>query len=287
MYLSTLPFQQSNPMTQKPNPFAPSQSGESKLQQISNKLTAKQTEEEMSVGLSKTEQIQLDAYTEVENDAVLEAIPTQLLEFYMHTFRFNANLSQGYEQELTDFKEQLQEWDATIQGYQDILDGTAALQEGQTMEEILLSLTQAKEGRAQFLEDGIAHLNEMGENCYGYAMNRISDHGLEAVFGENPFAEGSISDWNIDPNATDFYGELDRLTAKTHSMTETYQEGIGRMYDILKERGSEEEYQTYLHSWYDPTNSYFDRTKEQTIQKVMIDRLMNTPLQDAENKGIE
>ena len=58
-----------------------------------------------------------------------------------------------------DFKEQLQEWDRTIQGYQDILDGKAALPEGHTMQSILWSYQTAQRNREQFLQDGIAHIN--------------------------------------------------------------------------------------------------------------------------------
>ena len=58
-----------------------------------------------------------------------------------------------------DFKEQLQEWDRTIQGYQDILDGKVALPEGHTMQSILWSYQTAQRNREQFLQDGIAHIN--------------------------------------------------------------------------------------------------------------------------------
>lgn len=58
-----------------------------------------------------------------------------------------------------DFKEQLQEWDRTIQGYQDTLDGKAALPEGHTMQSILWSYQTAQRNREQFLQDGIAHIN--------------------------------------------------------------------------------------------------------------------------------
>ena len=40
----------------------------------------------------------------------------------------------------------------------------------------------------------------------------------------------------------------------------------------------------YLKSWADPQNSYFDKTEEMNIQKLMIERLMKEPLHDPLNE---
>ena len=144
--------------------FPPAEKPQTALQNISNQIISNRVRDEQLEDLSKSAQIRRDTYVKTDEATSLEEAPTELLELFLHNTKMYLTISEGYEQELSDFKEQLQEWDQTIQGYQDILDGKAALPEGETMESILLSYENAQKDREQFRQDGIAHINE---NRYG------------------------------------------------------------------------------------------------------------------------
>lgn len=147
------------------------------------------------------------------------------------------------------------------------------------MQSVLLSYEQAQKDKEQFLQDGIAHINE---NRYGefFSDERV-DHTLKAVLGEDTFsafAEKDASDWLINPSTSDIYAEIDRVLSEAHGVTEELQQGVDNIYSLLKERGYGEKYKGYLESWANPQNSYFDQTEEMNIQKLMIERLMKEPL---------
>lgn len=92
-----------------------------------------QTSDERLEELCKAAQIRKNAYEKTNEATSLEEAPTELLELFLHNTKMYLTVSEGYEQELLDFKEQLQEWDRTIQEYKDMLDGKVALSEGQTI----------------------------------------------------------------------------------------------------------------------------------------------------------
>ena len=277
--------QSRNMLTANSGIFSPAEKPQTALQNISNQIISNQARDERLEALSKSAQIRRDTYVKTDEATSLEEAPTELLELFLHNTRLYLTISEGYEQELSDFKEQLQEWDQTIQGYQDILDGKAALPEGQTMESILLSYEKAQKDREQFRQDGIAHINE---NRYGEIFsNERPDRTLKATLGEDTFstfAAKDPSDWLIDPSATDIYSEIDRVLSEAHGVTDELQQGVDRIYSILKERGYGEKYKGYLESWADPQNSYFDKTREMNIQKLMIERLMKEPLNEPLNE---
>ena len=287
MYLSNTTFSflnNSNSVFQNHNLFAvnsglltPAGKPQPTLQKLSNQITTNQVSGQRLEDLSKSAQIRIDTYVETDSPSSLDEASDEVLEVYLHIFKVYSTFSEGYEQELSDFKEQLQGWDSTIQSYQDILDGKSPLQEGQTMEDVLMAYAQAKQDREQFFEDGIAHINKY--NYGDFVSNKTVDHYMQAVMGENKFAEKDSSVWKIDSNASDIYSEIDRVLSEVHSVTEEFHQGVDRIYGILKERGYGEQYQSYLSSWNNSTNSYFDQTEEMNIQKLMIERLMNQPLQ--------
>lgn len=290
MYLSNTAFSflSNNGVFQNRNLFAANsgilsttEKPQTALQNISNQIVANQTRDKRLEELSKSAQIRRDTYVKTDEATSLEETPTELLELYLHNTKMYLTLSEGYEQELSDFKEQLQEWDQTIQGYQDILDGKVALSEGQTMESVLSSYEKAQKDREQFLQDGIAHINE---NRYSelFSNDRL-DRTLKTVLGEDTFSAFAAKDpsnWTIDPSASDIYSEIDRVLSEAHGVTDELQQGVDNIYSILQERGYGEKYKGYLKSWADPKNSYFDQTEEMNIQKLMIERLMKEPLQE-------
>ena len=272
-------FQNGNPFAAKSGIFSTTDKPQTTLQNLSDQIVSNQTSDERLEELSKAAQIRKDAYEKANEATSLEEAPTELLELFLHNTKMYLTVSEGYEQELLDFKEQLQEWDRTIQEYKDMLDGKVALSEGQTMQSVLMSYEQAQKDREQFLQDGIAHINE---NRYSeFFSNDRLDRTLKTVLGEETFsalAEKDSSTWLIDPTASDIYAEIDRVLSEAHGVTEELQQGVDNIYSILKERGYGDEYKGYLRSWADPQNSYFDQTEEMNIQKLMIERLMQEPL---------
>lgn len=252
--------------------FAPTEKPQTALQKLSNQIATKQANSERLEDLAQSAQIRKDTFVKTNEAAPLEERLTGVLELYLGIARLYLTVAEGREQEISDFKEQLQEWDQTIQGYQDILDGKAALPEEHTMQSILWSYQIAQRDREQLLQDGIAHINgyQYGESF----SNESADYNLKAILGENKFAEKDPSAWLIDPTASDIYAEIDRVFSEVHGVVEEFRQGVEDIYSLLKERGYGEKYKIYLKPWVDPQNSYFDRTEEIN----MIERLMKEPL---------
>ena len=229
--------------------FPPAEKPQTALQNISNQIISNQTRDKRLEDLSKSAQIRRDTYVKTDEATSLKEVPTDLLKIYLGIAKLFLTASEKHEQEISDFKEQLQEWDQTIQGYQDILDGKAALPDGQTVESVLSSYEKALKDREQFLQDGIAHINEYqyGEmQCSEFFSNERVDHLLNSIFGGNKFAAKDSSCWLIDPSASDIYSEIDRVLSEAHGVTEEFQQGVDNIYSILEERGYGEKYKGYL-----------------------------------------
>ncbi len=284
MYLSNASFSLLNNSILQKHPLFSANSGlstpagkpQTALQNISEQIVSKQRGDERLEELAKAAQIRKDTFVKTDKATPLEEAQTELLEVCLTIVRLHLTTAEGREQEISDFKEQLQEWDQTIQGYQDILDGKSSVPEGQTMQSVLQSYEKAQKGREQFLQDGITHINgyQYGES---FSNERV-DYNLKAILGENKFAEKDPSAWLIDPTASDIYAEIDRVFSEVHGVEEEFRQGVEDIYSLLKERGYGEKYKIYLRSWFDPQSSYFDKTKEMDIQKLIIERLMKEPL---------
>lgn len=269
-------FQRNNLLAANAGLFLPAEQPQTALQKISDRIIDKQANAEQLEALSRAAQLRKDTYVETDAASSLEEAPDDLLKMCLHVFKIHEIYSENYAQELADFKTQLQEWDKTLQEYQEILDGKVPLQEGQTMEAVLLSYTQAKQDRTKFFEDGIAHLNE----SYGYSefmSDQTVDRFMQRVMGRNNIAGKDPSVWKIDPSAADISAEIDRVLSEVHGVTAEFRQGIDRLCDLLQERGEEEKYQSYRNSWTDPANSYFER--DRTIQQMTIEWLKSGPLQ--------
>lgn len=122
-----------NPFAAKSGIFSTTDKPQTTLQNLSDQIVSNQTSDERLEELCKAAQIRKDAYEKTNEATSLEEAPTELLELFLHNTKMYLTVSEGYEQELLDFKEQLQEWDRTIQEYKDMLDGKVALSEGQTI----------------------------------------------------------------------------------------------------------------------------------------------------------
>ena len=116
-------FQNSKLFAANSGIFSSAEKPQTALQNISEQIVSKQAGTERLEDLSKAAQIRKDTYVKADEATSLEEAPTELLELFLHNTKMYLTMSEGYEQELLDFKEQLQEWDKTIQEYQDMLDG--------------------------------------------------------------------------------------------------------------------------------------------------------------------
>ena len=183
--------------------------------------------------------LELSAETaEDRKDPALEDMPEGLLHFYLNQCKVGANLSQQHEASLMEYRNQLSAFDQTIQEYQDMLDGRAALPEQMKLENVSVLLEAAKAAREQFLHQGAAELNRVSDNCptqTGYMRKAYDMAAGRAESGQ------SDTRWRIDASAGDIYDEIDRALAAAHSVTSTFQKGASGIFSELKRRGCVEE----------------------------------------------
>jgi len=291
MYLSNIPIflsssisQNCGPFSGNPALFGPAEKAQTTLQKLSNQILTGQKSSEQLEDLSRTAQIQKDAYIPKDSsdtDALADA-KDWVLEVDMGILRLWSTVFESYGHELSDFKEQLQGMDNTIQGYQDILDGKAPLQEGQNMQDILFSCAQAKVQRQQFFEYGMTYFSKTKSNGDTHFDENNHDLGYEklinALLGECRFAKKNDSDWGIDPNASDIYSEIDRVLADVGGRVAETKRGIGRLFGLLYERGYGEKYRGYLDADADPRPSHIAQRIAEWNQK--IEQLKQAALQE-------
>jgi len=93
-------------------------------------------------------------------DSALSEMPRELLEVYLNQYKVAANLSHQNEAALMEYRDQLSAFDQTIQEYQDMLDGKAALPQQMKMEDVSMLLERTRAAREQFLQtrQGSVHL---------------------------------------------------------------------------------------------------------------------------------
>lgn len=250
----------------------------SMLNQISSQIIDRQDGLAEMESASKAQELKRDAYVKIETSQALDEAPREIVEYYAHVFKIFSNSSTRQENNLIAFKEKLQDMDATIQGYQDIMDGKSALPEGMGIEDISQSLESAKQTRAQFWNDGVKHLNKWGDD---WVTSDAYDCHANKVLGENKFAGMDSSYWKLDASAADPYAEIDRALAATQSVTKELGRGIDSLTSLLKKHGYGEEYQRYLQSRNTQVSSFFDYAQAATVQQLMLDHLKSMPLQEA------
>lgn len=252
------------------------------IKKISNQIITPKQGSADAESAKETQTIKMDTYTKTDSSQSLEEMPREVLEYYMGVTKLFANSSSSQEQDLLAFKERLQGMDQTIQGYQDILDGKAALPKELKTEDVIHSITEAKQMREQFVKDGVEHLNKWSSY---FITSDIFDNLMQKVLGENKFAGQDGSNWMLDVSAADLYTEIDRVLTETQSVTAELERGIKRIYNVLKDRGFGDEYQHFLKSWHSELGSYFDQIEAKDVQQLMLDNLMQMPLQEVKSSG--
>ena len=272
------PFQMNSLFSKNRTHMGQAKSPANTLQQISNRMIAKQEGSEKAADLVKTQELRMDTYTKTDSSVSLDKAKDEVLQLYLQMTKMYATTSGNREKELLSFKEHLQEIDQTIQNYQDVLDGKTALQQGQSVEGITQLMKRVKQYREQFLADGIEKFNR-NTSVYG---NKTFDRYAKRVFGENPFAGKAPSDWKINSSASDIYTEIDRVVEETHSFNAKMKQGVSQLSGLLKDRGYGD---TYSPNWEAERTEYrssFD--KDVDARKLEIERLRYASLQNiAEN----
>lgn len=232
----------------------PAEKNQTTLQNLSNQILTGQKNSEQVKDLSEIAQRRKDAFIpkSSSDDDPMDDMATELLELCMGQLQIQLRGLEGYRQELSDFRDQLQKMDNTIQGYQDIIDGKTPLQEGCDMQSVLNSWALAKMQRQQFFEYGMTFYNK--ERLYSYY-----DYARENGFYENriktPMSEyfgGWGSDWGIDSNSSNIYSDINRILAEIDDQAEVTSQGISHVYGLLYKRGRGEKYKSCLNAPADP-----------------------------------
>jgi hypothetical protein len=112
-------------------------------------------------------------------------------------------------------------------------------------------LDATKSARETFLQKGVEQLNKYTSRDT-VSEDSYTSKSLDRVIGTDWRDGLDDSSWTIDANAEDIYGEIDRVLAKTHSVTQTLNSGISKVVSELERRG---------HSLSDPYQDYFDQQK--------------------------
>ena len=184
-------------------------------------------------------------------DSALSEMPKELLEVYLNQYKVAANLSHQNESALMEYRDQLSAFDQTIQEYQDMLDGKAALPQQMKMEDVSMLLERTKAAREQFLQEGAKELNRVGSEG-----SDLTDKARQMVMGD--LDDGHDLRWSIDASAKDIYGEIDRALASAGKTASMCREGASRIVAELKRRGQAD--QPYHQLRFDEQDSTVERT---------------------------
>lgn len=232
--------------------LGPAEKAQIPLQKLSNQIIADQKNNEQPEDFPEIAQIRKDSYIpkNSSNKNPFDDIPDGLLEITMGVLNMYSSEYVSYGRALSDFKEQLQGMDNTIQSYQDILDGKVPLQEGQNMQDVHFSCELAKVQRQQFFDHGMIYFDKAQSNKVPHFdesnHDRVYEKLIGSLLGECRFAKKNEADWGIDPNASDIYSEIDRVLADVNGRVAETKRGIGRLFGILYERGYGEKYKSCL-----------------------------------------
>ena len=184
-------------------------------------------------------------------DSALSEMPKELLEVYLNQYKVAAHLSHQNETALMEYRDQLSAFDQTIQEYQDMLDGKAALPQKMKLEDISMLLERTRAAREQFLQEGAKELNRVGSEGPD-----LTDKARQTVMGD--LDDGHDLRWSIDASAKDIYGEIDRALASASKTASMCREGASRIVAELKRRGQAD--QPYHQLRFDEQDSTVERT---------------------------
>lgn len=239
------------------------------LNEVANKaIEGKQTKCDFEFK-SNIKEIDIDTYSKTQYTGELEELPAEVLKYYSASLKVLSNMSTDQEKALSSFKDQLISYDKQIQSYQDMADGKASLPEGINSNDINSLLTKTKQTREKYLEEGLKKINN-----WDLYKSDFFNRTINSVFGENKFTESS-GKWKIDMNTSDIYAEIDKVIHSTRDVTQTLNEGINRIHDILERRGYGDamynRHQTVSH----PDNAQFPYTNTSDNLALLLDSIKN------------
>lgn len=200
------------------------------LNQISDRLLGEQEKNPRDLK-DRFDTLELsEAAAASQEDRTLEEMPEGLLRYYLNLCRVGACISQQNETSLTEYRDQLTAFDETIQGYQDVLDGRAEMPTGMDRETMSALLERTRAARAQFLQEGAETLNRLGREAptpKGFLRGACETLTESKENGDR---------WQIDPEAEDIYGEIDRALDSARKTTSAFQRGASTCLHELKKR---------------------------------------------------
>ena len=217
------------------------------MKRLSDNVIGAQTQRTEQQATARKRAIEMDSYISELNaakDKSFEEMDTGILKFLMGQFTNGARATQAYESTLTDFRDQLSAFDQTIQDYQSMLDGKAALPEQMTMETVTKLLEAAKSAREQFKNDSI---KSMEDSRWIDSANSVYGHAkmFSGVSGE--YADKDEAFWRIDASADDIYGEIDRVLDAVRDLGKRFEGGASTVAKELEKRGYvEDKYQEHF-----------------------------------------
>ena len=178
-----------------------------------------------------------------------------------HFFKEMARFSQLYEDEMTNFRDQLSAFDQTIKDYEDMLSGKLDLSAGLTEDDVKLLLETAKSSREQFLSDSAERFGNRGYAAKGFYGGFSQGLRASQLYGmEVPEDKAT---WLIDFDADDIYGEIDRVIGNVHNAGEQAGSILDAITKELEERGyTEDKYKVY----FDKLREFFMPNAEQRMK---------------------
>ncbi len=186
---------------------------------------------------------------EGSGDSPLSGISNDGLRLLRWIYENGARISTHMEADLTEYRDQLEAFDQSIQRYRQILDGTSALPEGLSMEDVESLLEATQSARETFLRDGADKLNAVNQRRGDKLANEYAKY---ADLLDDSFSKGLAHfSWQIDADAGDIYGEVDRVRSVAHRMTETFQKGMAMIDEEMERRRHQD----------NPYQSYFEQRK--------------------------
>lgn len=222
-------FQQNRLLGQMPAPTPISNT----LNRLSESLTTAQEQAKNMKARFDTLELSAEAADGAEHSSLAD-VPEGLLRYYLHMCRFGASISQSQETSLADYRDQLSTFDQTIQTYQDMLSGKTALPSQIKQEDVALLLEHTRAAREQFLQQGAQELNRLSRE--GPTPREFLGRAYSMLTGDAKNAQDH-SRWEIDPEANDIYGEIDRALASARRTTSTFRDGASSVLAELKRRG--------------------------------------------------
>lgn len=175
----------------------------------------------------------------------LEEMSDDELLTAQHCMMEMARAAQLYENEMTNFRDQLAAFDQTIKDYEDMLNGKLDLSAGLTKDDVKLLLETAKDARGQFFSDGAERFgNRKQAEEHGYSgflqgISRWQQFGIDGLEDKG--------NWYIDYDAEDIYGEIDRVIGNIHKCGEQVGSILDAITKELENRGyTEDKYKVYF-----------------------------------------